>query len=340
MRIWWPSVLLVVIFLASTLVRSQQHDRDQPPNVPGQMVDIGGYRMHLYCIGDGSPAVILLNGAGDIFADWALVQREIAHFTRVCSYDFAWEGFSDAGPVPITMGQQVFETHLMLQNARISPPYILVGHSSGGMAAQLYAMTYRTDVAGLVLIDSLHEDNVMGTSMFRSRATGKAVPPPQTMKTSPPPPPTPEEQRRFNERLKQLQAEGPSPVGPPLNKLPFDALRLRAWVQAHPRLLTGAESDPMIWMPEELQQVHDWRQGKIHPFGDMPVIVIGVLRDNSVSLEERRHQLDDMASLSANGKVVIDSNSGHHVQWDDPGFVIEAVRQDYETAKRHRALTH
>ena len=126
------------------------------------------------------------------------------------------------------MHQQVFETHLMLKNAKISRPYLLVGHSSGGMAAQLYATTYPTDVAGLVLVDSLHEDTVMGNSMFRSRATGKTVPPPQTMKTSP------EEQRRFQERTKQLQAKSPSPVGPPLNSLPPDALQLRAWVHAHP----------------------------------------------------------------------------------------------------------
>jgi pimeloyl-ACP methyl ester carboxylesterase len=337
-RIYWPSFLLFVIFLAPTLARPQQHDSDQPPNVPGQMVDIGGYRMHLYCIGHGSPSVILLNGAGDIFADWALVQPDIAQFTRVCTFDYAWEGFSDAGPVPITMHQEVFETHLMLENARISPPYLLVGHSSGGMLAQLFTMTYPTDVAGLVLVDSLHEDTVMGNSMFRSRATGKTVPPPQTMKTSPAPTPTPEEQRRFEERTKQVQAESPAPIGPPLNRLPPDALQLRAWVHAHPRLLTGAQSDPMLWMPEELQQVHLWRQEKIHPFGDMPIVVIGVLRDNSVSVEERRRQLDDMESLSTNGKVVIDSNSGHHVQWDDPKFVVQTVKEDYEAVIHHSKL--
>ena len=106
------------------------------------------------------------------------------------------------------------------------------------------------------------------------------------------------------------------------------------------RLLTGAQSDPMIWMPEKLQQVHIWRQGKIHPFGDTPIIVIGVLRDNPISLEERRRQLDDMASLSTNGKVMIDSNSGHHLQWEDPSFVVDAVRQDYEAAKRQHAIAH
>jgi pimeloyl-ACP methyl ester carboxylesterase len=338
MRILCLFLLSMTLFI-STPAPAQQHDSDHAPNVPGQMVDIGGYRMHLYCIGEGSPSVILLNGAGDIFADWALVQPHIARFTRVCSYDYAWEGFSDAGPVPITMRQQVFEAHLMLEDARISPPYLLVGHSSGGMVAQLYTITYPTDVAGLVLVDSLHEDAVMGSSMFRSLATGKTVPPPQTMKTSPPPKPTPEEQCRFEERMKQVQTSSANPVGPPLDRLPSDALQLRAWVHAHPRPLTGAQSDPMVWMPEELQQVHEWRQGKVHPFGDIPVIAIGVLRDNPISLEERRRQLDDMASLSSNSKVVIDSNSGHHVQWDDPKFVIETVKEDYEAAIHHTKLT-
>ncbi|PYX41108.1 MAG: hypothetical protein DMG81_04625 [Acidobacteria bacterium] len=324
--------------LVSTAATAGQNDGDHPPNVPGQMVNIGGYRMHLYCIGDGSPSVILLNGAGDIFSDWALVQPGIAHFTRVCSYDYAWEGFSDAGPVPITMHQQAFEAHLMLKNAGISPPYLLVGHSSGGMVAQLYTITYPTDVAGLVLVDSLHEDMVMGNAMLRSRATGKKIPPPQTMKTSPPPKPTPEEQLHYEERLKRVQAEYSAPAGPPLNKLPSDALRLRAWVHAHPKLLTGAQSDPMVWMAEELQQVHDWRQGKVNPFGDMPLIVIGVLGDNPVSLEERRRQLDDMALLSSNSKVLSNRESTHHVQWDDPKFVTETVKMNYEAAIHHTKL--
>jgi pimeloyl-ACP methyl ester carboxylesterase len=327
--------LSIVLLLASTLSALQTNDAQ--PTVPGQMVDIGGYRLHLYCIGEGSPTVIFENGAGDIFTDWALVQPKVGRFTRACSYDHAYEGFSDAGPIPVTMHQEVFEAHLMLQSAKIVPPYIFVGHSSGGMLARLYTMLYPKEVAGLVLVDSLHEDTPMGDKMFRLRATGKPIPGPQTMKTNPPVPPTSEEQARFEQRRKQLEAEAAAPVGPPLDRLPPEMLRLRAWARAHPKFLS-AKGDPMIWVPDELQQIHDWRQGKAHPFGDIPILVIGTLRDNPVSLAERRRQLDDMASLSTNSKVAIDSNSGHHVQWDDPQFVINSIREDYDAVTHHAIL--
>ncbi|HEY3293585.1 MAG TPA: alpha/beta hydrolase [Candidatus Nanopelagicaceae bacterium] len=321
------SFLAVLLLVTSNLLVAQQSKEDPPP-VPGQMVDIGGYRLHLYCIGKGSPTVIFENGAGDIFTDWSLVQPDVGQFTRTCSYDHAYEGFSDAGPVPATMHQEVF---------KIAPPYIFVGHSSGGMLARLYTITYPKEVAGLVLVDSLHEDTPMGDKMFRERATGKPIPTPQTMKTSPPLPPTPEEQAHFEQRKKQLEAEAAAPVGPPLNRLPREMLRLRAWAHAHPKFLTP-KGDPMIWVPDELQQLHDWRQGKLHPFGGIPIIVIGTFRDNPVSQEERQRQLEDMASLSNNSKVVINPNSGHHVQWDDPNFVIQAIREDYDAVKQDLAL--
>lgn len=331
-------LLIVVVFLASSLMVAQQRADESPPNVPGQMVDIGGYRLHLYCTGPGSPTVIFENGLGDIFADWALVQPGVARFTRACSYDRAYEGYSDAGPIPITMHQQVFELHLLLQNAKLPPPYILVGHSYGGMVARLFTMTYPQDVAGLVLVDSLHEDTSMGSTMFRSRATGKTVPPPQTMQSSPPVPLTRDEQARLDSRKKQLEEEAAAPVSPPLDRLPPDALRLRAWAHTHPKWESGAKGLPESWLPEELQQIHDERVGKVHPFGTLPVVVIGTTRDNPTSLEERQKQLDAMASLSSNSKVVVDTNSGHHVQWDDPALVVESVRQDYDGAKNHKTL--
>ncbi len=331
------SLLLLLLTLPTI---AQQNNNALPSDLPGQMVDIGGYRLHLYCMGKGSPTVILENGLGDIFADWIFVQPEVAKFTRVCSYDRAYEGFSDVGPVPPTMHQEVYEAHLMLQQARIAPPYVFVGHSYGGMLARLYTMTYPKEVAGLVLVDSLHEDTPMGGSMFRSRATGKKVPAPQTMKSSPPPPPTAAERERYETIKKQQEERAKTPLGPPLNRLPPDAQRWHLWVLAHPKLLTGtAQNDPIIWVPEELQQIHNEREGKKFPFGNIPIFIIGVTRDNPVSMDERSRQLNDMAALSTNSKVVIDQNSGHHVQWDDPSLVIDSVKETVTAAKHHQQLT-
>lgn len=127
-----------------------------PP--PGQMIDVGGYRLHLYSSGSGSPTVILECGLGGISTDWALVQDEIAKFTRVISYDRAGIGWSESGPLPRASQQIVQELHTLLAKANIPGPYILVGHSLGGNNVQLYATTYPEDVLGLVLVDSTHEE--------------------------------------------------------------------------------------------------------------------------------------------------------------------------------------
>jgi pimeloyl-ACP methyl ester carboxylesterase len=122
-----------------------------PP--PGQMVDVGGYKLHLYCVGEGSPTVILDHIGGGSSVDWALIQPEIAQVTRVCAYDRAGFGWSEAGPTPRDMTQQVGEFDRLLTKAGIEGPYLLVGHSYGARVARLYAAKYPDRVAGVVLVD-------------------------------------------------------------------------------------------------------------------------------------------------------------------------------------------
>jgi len=122
-----------------------------PP--PGHLIDVGGYKLHIFCMGAGSPTVILDHvGAGNS-AQWGLVQPEIAKMTRVCAYDRAGFGWSDPGPAPRDAQQNVQELHALLANAHIAPPYVLVGHSFGGDVARLYVDHYRDQVAGMVLVD-------------------------------------------------------------------------------------------------------------------------------------------------------------------------------------------
>jgi pimeloyl-ACP methyl ester carboxylesterase len=122
-----------------------------PP--PGQLVDVGGYKLHINCVGEGSPTVILDHVGAASSAQWGLVQPEIAKTTRVCAYDRAGFGWSEPGPAPRDAQQNMQELHTLLTNAHIAPPYVLVGHSYGGNVARLYVAHYRDQVAGMVLVD-------------------------------------------------------------------------------------------------------------------------------------------------------------------------------------------
>src|SRR5205823_3156829 len=119
----------------------------------GTTVDVGGHRLYLHCAGEGQPTVLLDSGMSSTTESWTEVQPGVAAFTRVCSYDRAGLGRSDPGPAPRTGGQMVAELHALLRNAAIPGPYVLVGHSFGGLNMQLYAGRYPEDVAGMVLVD-------------------------------------------------------------------------------------------------------------------------------------------------------------------------------------------
>jgi len=126
-----------------------------------EQVDIGGRRLHINCMGEnveGSPTVVLETGLGDSSSVWNRVQPEVAKFVRVCSYDRAGLGGSEPAPVPRTIEAVVADLHTLLANAKVPSPYVLVGHSLGGILARLYASRYPKEVVGMVLVDSAHED--------------------------------------------------------------------------------------------------------------------------------------------------------------------------------------
>jgi pimeloyl-ACP methyl ester carboxylesterase len=122
-------------------------------------IPVGAYKLHIYCIGSGVPAVIMEAGWGDVGDTWSLVQPEVAKYTQACSYDRVGLGSSDPGPEPDTYLQAVTDLHILLENAAIKVPYILVGHSLGGMYILLYTHQYPEEVVGLVLVDSSHPDS-------------------------------------------------------------------------------------------------------------------------------------------------------------------------------------
>src|SRR5512142_814280 len=129
-----------------------------PP--PGHLVDIGGYRLHLWCTGDGAPAVILDAGLGGTSAGWGFVQPDVARFTRVCSYDRAGMGYSDSGPSPRTARRIANELAALLARSGIAGPVVLVGESIAGFNVRMFASGHPEHAAGLVLVDASHEDDI------------------------------------------------------------------------------------------------------------------------------------------------------------------------------------
>lgn len=125
---------------------------------PGRLVDIGGCRLHIYEQGRGSPTVVLESGIAGSSLGWSLVQPKIAEFTRVCSYDRAGLGWSDRCGSATTIDAMVLELATLLQRAKIPAPFVLVGHSFGGLLIRAYACRRPDEVAGLVFVDPVSLD--------------------------------------------------------------------------------------------------------------------------------------------------------------------------------------
>ncbi len=340
-------IAATAFLLLSGFAIAQRIDDKHAYSPPGRLVDIGGYRLHLNCTGKNGPTVVLISGAGDFSFDWALVQPDVARFGRVCSYDPAGLAWSDPGPTPRTMVQDAFELHALLKAARIKGPYVLVGHSLGGLMARVYAETYAKEVAGMVLVDSTHEDTTLifqGKFVrMRERASGTPVPPPQTMRSSPPQPPTAEDLAQFESNQ---TASGPRKIRSPFDKLPASAQALRLWVLSQPPRAAGSPD----FLAEELQTIYLARAKTPYQLGDRPLVVLlsraqygnpprGISVDDWKRInEEKRQQKVEFTNLSRNSKLIVAEMSGHHIQLDEPQVVTDSIRLVINAVRRRTRL--
>jgi pimeloyl-ACP methyl ester carboxylesterase len=300
-------IFSVLLMITGAAYQSISMDRDRRAHpMPGQFIDVGGYEMHIDCLGQGTPTVILDSGLGDSYISWRKVQPRIAQFTRVCSYDRAGLGYSDSSPRPRTSKDIAEELHLLLHKARIPPPYLLVGHSMGGFNVRLYANLYRNEVAGMVLVDSSH----------------------------------PEQQNRFPPALNDLDASWRREEEFLEFAMPFGVPRLLGFCGKDPEVRAAECNFHNVQASvAELKSIAEsaGQTKSAGSLGDMPLTVVSqdpdtpqydlpedLVRPTNDAWQQMQREL---AQLSTRGTQVMAQGSAHYIQLDRPDVVIEALRK-------------
>ena len=268
--------------------------------IPGRLVDIGGYRLHIYCEGNGMPTIIFDSGTGGFSLEWTRVQKVLSRRTRVCSYDRAGYGWSDLGPLPRTSERITRELHTLLDKAEVTGPYILAGHSFGGYTAQLFARNYPEKTAGLVLIDASHPEQI---ERFPSRE------------------PKVRRQVRPGSHTHHIFRLLLHPDYPEENLLTAHRI-IQSW---HHRLTWREEMNVFTL---SAKQVLDSR-----PMPAVPVVVLTrgrrVWPHNAYGNEMERVWMelqDELSQLGANPVHLIAERSGHMIHLEQPGIVINAMQ--------------
>jgi len=313
-------------------IGSRADRRNYPP--PGRLVDVGGRRMHLVESGAGSPVVVLESGIAASCLNWTNIHAEVARFTRVCSYDRASLGWSDAAKTPRVTSQLIDELHEVLKAANISGPYVLAGHSYGGMLARAYAAKYPDEVAGFVLMDPLPAGEWMRPTDEQARilrwgirlarrgallarlgivrvslkilsAGGRRVP-------------------KLVARLSSGQAESTlSRLVGEVQKMPRETWPM---IQAHWCRPKGflAMSEYFNSLPRSAAEAAACPE----PSPEIPVVVLSASNSTPAQLAER----SAMARNSRRGAHIVAEKSGHWIHLDEPDLVVNAIREMVESS--------
>lgn len=321
-------------------IAAQQPTSKDAPKPPGKLVDAGGHLLHLNCIGKGSPTVVLESGAGDFSFDWDLVHAAAAKHSRVCAYDRAGYAWSEAGPTPRTMQQIAAELRTALLNAKIDGPYVLVGQSLGGLIARTYASQFPNDVAGVVLVDSSHEDMLITLTdrsgkenivRFRELSRGREIP--QVQATISAASNQPQQPQQSSSAQSKLDA--------PFDKLPSSLQQVRLWAMSQPNY-GPARSGEFDFLAEEMARMYADRSRNKYPLGNIPLTVLTRATKSAVAEKPAARQLQeshdrlqaDLVNLSTNSKQIIAERSGHHIQLDEPELVTDAITQMVKTIRQ------
>ena len=312
----------------------------QTPDPPGKLVDIGGYRLHIDVHGTGSPAVIFIAGSQAFSFDWALVAPEIAKATTAVTYDRPALAWSDPGPMPRSLQQDVYELHLLLERAGVKPPYVLVGHSLGGFIARLFEKKYPEEVKGLVEVDGTSEDVLLfinnKITRLRSLSGNRELPPIKTSVDTFTKIPAQKDMDDF------LNMIGQPAIDPPFDKLPGKYQQARIWAQKQPKVLVA---DNGQYWAEEFQAMYN---DSTYSLGNKPLFVLTSLKNDypeslgdsvrNELIQQKAKQQDRIAALSSNSKHVVTTKSPHEIQLTEPELVINAITEVVNSVKTAQPL--
>ena len=290
---------------------------------PGQLVDIGGRRINLHCTGNGGPTVILMAGLFSWSVVWYKTQPVIAQETRVCAFDRASYGFSDPAPRPQILSEVVDDMHAALKAGSVPGPYVLVGHSLGGLEARLYAQRWPKEVVGMVLVDSspagemLLEVNLPDYDEAEGRESYAA-----TML-----------------HCALLAAQGPLDLYRPEYKdcsAPLPSDTPAAFRKIAPRFFTADYFAAKVSLISSLY-THRYDSVDHRSLGSMPLVVLTAkntwgdtpagIRFTATFLKYWLIQHESLAHLSSRGVHRYIKGSSHEIQLDKPQAVVEAVNE-------------
>jgi pimeloyl-ACP methyl ester carboxylesterase len=274
---------------ASWQAIASRRDRGRFPP-PGELIDVGGHRLHLNVAGEptGRPTVVLEAGMASMSANWAWVQHELAEQGRVVSYDRAGLGWSDTARGPRDAATSAEELHTALRAAGISPPYVLAGHSYGGLVVRMFTDRYPDEVVGMALVDASHPDqwvNIPASRNGRTVALGNRV----TALLA-----------RFG-LLRLFHAERPFIAGLPTRAY----AEMRAYL-ARPQGWSAGADGLLAWQRHSRNQVNAARD-----LADLPLVVLSVTEQTRYAEVLTRLQAD-LVSLSSNSRHITVAGATHY----------------------------
>jgi len=260
--------------------------------------------------------------------------RRLPRFTRICTYDRAGYAWSDAGPEFDTFDQAVHDLHLLLMRANVPGPYVLVGHSLGGMMVRFYQAKYPADIAGMVLVDSSHEDSLQHVGPKVVRIPELSAKQFELLI----------DEGKANRPKNPERDLVPSTIFPPYDKLPTQFQDLHLW--ALKKVLPLVKNWGLN-LQSDLGRLHQLRIASPKLLGNIPLIVLTAsqfdvvqgpgMTDEQAQQDHLRLQ-NDLAQLSTNSKQIVVSSSGHAIYLDKPDVVVRSISAVVSAVRNHSSL--